>query len=436
MAKRTYVADVDLNLEGKSVVIAGWAQEVRDLKKIKFILLRDRTGNTQCVALENETEKESFDLISQITKESVVEVTGVMNKSEQAKKGFEVVIKKIKLFSKAEPLPIDISGKIETNLDKRIDFRFLDTRRPEINAIFKVRSEIYAAAVEFFKKNGFININTPKITVIGVESGAELFEVNYFGKKAFLSQSPQVYKEMMVAAGFEKVYEIGPVFRAEKSHTTRHLTEFTGIDFEIGFIKDENTVMDAIEDLIKYILKKVQKNCMPELALLKANISIPKKIPRVPMSECRKLLAEKGKVLPENEDFDPESEKMMGDIAKEKFGSDFIFVTRYPWAKRPFYHMKPDKSPNETKSFDLLWNGVEVATGAQREHRYEILKAQAKEKGLDLDKMGDYANIFKFGMPPHGGVGFGLDRMTQRVLNLDNVREAILLPRDPDRLRP
>lgn len=436
MAKRIYIAEVDLSLDGKEVVIAGWAQEVRDLKKIKFILLRDRTGNTQCVALQNETEPESFDLISQITKESVAEVTGIVKKSDQAKKGFEVVIKKVKLFSKAEPLPIDISGKIETNLDKRIDFRFLDTRRPEINAIFKVRSEIYAAAVEFFEKTGFINITTPKITIIGVESGAELFEVNYFGRKAFLSQSPQVYKEMMVAAGFERVYEIGPVFRAEKSHTTRHLTEFTGIDFEMGFIKDENTVMDAIEDLIKYILKKVQKSCASELALLKASISVPKKMPRIPMSECRKLLAEKGKNLPENEDFDPEAEKMMGEIAKEKFGSDFIFVTRYPWAKRPFYHMKPDKSPNETKSFDLLWNGVEVATGAQREHRYEILKAQAKEKGLDLEKMEDYANIFKYGMPPHGGVGFGLDRMTQRVLNLDNVREAILLPRDPVRLRP
>lgn len=436
MANRTAVEDLSPAMDGKSVLIAGWAQEVRDLKKIKFILLRDRSGIVQCIGLPNETEQKSFDEISNVTKESVVEVSGVVKKSAQAKLGFEVVINKVKLFSKAEPLPIDISGKIETGLDNRLNFRFLDTRRPEINAVFRVRSEILAASVEFFAKNGFVGINTPKITVIGVESGAELFEIDYFGKKAYLSQSPQVYKEMMVAAGFERVFEIAPVFRAEKSHTTRHLTEFTGIDFEMGFIRDENDVMDVIENLFVHILKRVKKNCSKELSLLKVDLSVPKCIPRVPMWECRKFLAEKGKNIPENEDFDPESEKLMGDIAKEKFNCEFIFVTQYPWAKRPFYHMKPDKCPNETKSFDLLWNGVEIATGAQREHRYEILKAQAKEKGLDLDKMEDYANIFKFGMPPHGGVGLGLDRMTQRLLKLDNVREAILLPRDPDRLRP
>ncbi len=433
---RIYIKELRPELDDRDVVIAGWAQEVRDLKKIKFILLRDRTGNTQCVALPKETPDECFDKISKITKESVVEIKGVLRKSEQAKKGFEVVIKKLDLLSKAEPLPIDISGKIDTGLDKRLDFRWLDTRRPEINAIFRVKAEVYAAAVDFFYKNGFININTPKMTAIGVESGAELFEVKYFANKLFLAQSPQVYKEMFVGGGFEKVYEIAPVFRAEKHRTNRHLCEFTGIDFEMGFITDENDVMDVIENLMVHILKWIKEKCKKELSMFKEKVVIPEKIPRVPMDLCKKYLGEKGKELSEDGDFDSEAEKMMGDVAKEKFGTDFIFVTRYPFKVRPFYHMKPGDDSKSTRSFDLLWKGMEICTGAQREHRYGVLKAQAKEKGIDLDQMPDYANIFKWGMPPHGGVGLGLDRIAQLFLGLNNIREATLLPRDPDRIKP
>ncbi|MBW2968669.1 aspartate--tRNA(Asn) ligase [Candidatus Woesearchaeota archaeon] len=433
---RIYIKDLSQDMDNKDVVIAGWAQEIRDLKKIKFILLRDRTDSVQCVAMPKEMDNKSFEDISNVTKESVLEIQGVLKKSEQAKKGFEIVVKKMILLSRAEPLPIDISGKIETGLDKRLDFRWLDTRRPKINAIFKVRSEIFAASVDFFHKNGFVNINTSKMTAIGVESGAELFEIKYFAKKLFLAQSPQVYKEMFVGGGFEKVYEIAPVFRAEKHHTNRHLCEFTGIDFEMGFIKDENDVMDVIEDLIIHILKWIKEKCKKELAMFKQKTEIPEKIPRVPMELCKKYLAEKGKELPEDEDFDSEAEKIMGSIAREKFGTDFIFVTRYPFKVRPFYHMKPEDDANSTKSFDLLWKGMEICTGAQREHRHDVLKSQAKQKGIDFDKMPDYANIFKWGMPPHGGVGFGLDRIVLLFLGLNNVREAVLLPRDPERIKP
>ncbi|RLI96699.1 MAG: aspartate--tRNA(Asn) ligase, partial [Candidatus Aenigmatarchaeota archaeon] len=343
----------------------------------------------------------------------------------------------IDVLSKAEtPLPIEIGDNIKTGLDKRLDFRFLDLRNPRHNAIFRIRSQMYKAAVDFFDDQGFTNINTPKITVAGVESGAELFPIVYFNREAFLSQSPQIYKQTMVAAGFERVYEIAPVFRAEKSHTTRHLTEFTGVDFEMGFIKDMHDVMDVNEGLMKHIIGHLLKKCPGELEMFGIKPKVPGKIPRITMDEAKKMLESGGKKLPADEDLDAEGEKMLGDIIKEKHGEDFVFVYNYPWKKRPFYHMKPEDNPNVTLSFDLIWNGVEIATGAQREHRYDVLKKQAKEKGINLDEMKDYSNIFKYGCPPHGGTGLGLDRLVECLLRLDNIREAILLPRDPERLTP
>ena len=251
-----------------------------------------------------------------------------------------------------------------------------------------------------------------------------------------MTQSPQVYKQMFVISGLERVYEIGEVFRAEKSHTTRHLTEFTGIDIEMGFIKDENDVMDVLEELMKYILTNVKEKCKEELDLLNVKIDIPKKIPRITLEEAKKLLEKKGKKLKENEDMDSEGEKLLGEIIKEKHDSDLVFVTLYPWEKKPFYQMRSSTNKKVTKSFDLIYKGVEISSGSQRENNYNVLKEQSKEKGIDIDKMSFYANIFKYGAPSHGGAGIGFDRLIQRMLNLDNVREAILLPRDPERLTP
>ncbi|HIH17020.1 MAG TPA: aspartate--tRNA(Asn) ligase, partial [Candidatus Diapherotrites archaeon] len=248
--------------------------------------------------------------------------------------------------------------------------------------------------------------------------------------------SPQIYKQMMVCAGFEKVYEIGAVYRAEKSQTTRHLTEFTGIDFEMGFIDSFHDPMDVIEGMFRHVIAELNKNCAKELALFNRKPVVPKKIPRLSLDEAKKLLAAQGKKIPDGEDLDPEGERLIAKIVKEKFGEEFVFLTHYPWGKRPFYHMRPVDDPKVTLSFDLVWNGIEVSTGAQREHRYEVLKAQAKEKGLDLDAMKDYANLFKYGAPPHGGAGLGLDRFVECLLELDNIREGILLPRDPIRLTP
>jgi len=436
--ERSLANEISEKHAGKSVLISGWVSDIRDLGGLKFLILKDRSGTIQITMPKKEMTKEIMETAEQITKESVISVEGKAQSAKQAPRGIEIIPEKLELVSKAHaPIPLDLSGKIKSDLSVRLDYRFLDLRNPRSLAIFKIRSKMFKLITDYYDSQGFTAIQTPKITSAGVESGAELFPVVYFDKEAFLSQSPQVYKQMMVCAGFERVYEIAPVFRAEKSHTTRHLTEFTGVDFEMGFIKDENDVMDVIEGMCRRILEGLKKECSSELEMFGVNPSIPKKIPRIEMREIKKVLAEKyGKKIPEDEDLDAEGEEMAGKYVKEKYGEEFVFVTLYPWKKRPFYHMRPEGNANVTKSFDLIWNGVEIATGAQREHRYEILKAQAKEKGVDLDAMKSYADIFRYGAPPHGGVGLGLDRMVEQLLKLDNIREAILLPRDPERLTP
>jgi aspartyl-tRNA synthetase len=422
---------------GKRVVLAGWINSLRVQGKISFLILRDKEGITQCF-LNKDLTQEYKDL----SKESVVLVEGKVKRRpekqirKEMKTGeIEIETSNLTILNRSEtPLPIEIEEDTTTHIDKRLDYRFLDVRRNKIKSIFKIRSKIYQYTVEFFTQEGFFSIQTPKLTASGVESGAEEFRLDYFGKKASLAQSPQVYKQMFVASGLEKVYEIGPVFRAEKSHTTRHLTEFTGVDFEMGFISDENDVMDMAEKYIKFILEKIKKECKEELKLFGVKLKIPKKIPRLQMSDVKKLLKKKGKEIPESEDLDPKGEKILCEIVKEKYDSELVFVVNYPWAVRPFYHMR--HKPDGTRSFDLIYNGVELSTGAQREHRLEILETQAKEKGINLKKMSFYRDIFRFGCPPHGGAGLGLDRITEQILGLKNIREAILLPRDVERLTP
>lgn len=424
---------------GQTVTLCGWLDTLRIAGKISFMLLRDRNGITQVFLDKTLTEQAQH-----WKKESVVLVEGLVNKrpenqvkKEMATGAIELSATRVELVNAAEtPLPIEVQEETTTQMDKRLDYRFLDLRRDKVKNIFKVRSKIYSATTQFFDEEGFVAIQTPKLTASGVESGAEEFKIPYFGKTASLAQSPQVYKQMFVVSGLEKVYEIAPIFRAEKSHTTRHLTEFIGIDFEMGFIKDEHDVMDLIERYVKFMLTHMKESCKSELAELGVTIEVPNEIPRLSLVEMRKWLKEKGKVIPEEEDLDAEGEKLIGQYVKEKYNSDLVFMLDYPWAKRPFYHMRPENNKNITKSFDLLYKGVEIGTGAQREHRLEILEAQCNEKGIDLKKMSFYRDIFRYGCPPHGGVGLGLDRITWQMLNLENVREAILLPRDPERLTP
>ncbi|MBI2667075.1 aspartate--tRNA(Asn) ligase [Candidatus Woesearchaeota archaeon] len=444
LISRTLIKDLSDHLD-QEVFLQGWVQDIRNLSKIKFVLIRDRTGDMQTLALAKETEADSFAAINTLTPESVVEIIGMVKKNKESRWGIEVLIKNLKVISSAAtPLPVDNSEKGLTHIDKRIDHRFLDTRNLKHQAIFKVRSKIVKLLTLFFDANGFTNIHTPKLTKIGVESGAELFQVNYFGKPMYLAQSPQVYKQMFVSGGFERVYEFGPIFRAEKSHTTRHLTEFTGVDFEMGFISDYTEVMDFIERMFINLLEKLPQEAGEELKLLGVNTLslLPQKIPRITLSEAKKLLLSKGKTYAPDEDLDAEGEKLLGEIVKEKYGSEFVFLTLFPWKVKPFYQMKGDDAVNKklavgvTKSFDLLFNGVEICSGSQREHRYEIWRAQAKEKSLNPDTMKEYGEILQYGAPPHGGAGFGLDRITQKLLGLENVREAVLLPRDPERMTP
>ncbi len=423
---------------GKKVTLCGWVEAQRVQGKLSFILLRDREGITQFFVNPKLTEK-----FPNISKESVVKIIGEVKarpenqvKKEMLTGEIEVSASEIEIVSAAEtPLPVDILGETTTHIDKRIDYRFLDVRREKVKDIFMVRSKVFSKTVEFFDKSGFVAIQSPRLTASGVESGAEEFKIPYFGKTASLAQSPQVYKQMFVVSGLEKVYDIGPIFRAEKSHTTRHLTEFTGIDFEMGFIQDENDVMHVLEEYFKFLLMQIKESCKEELKHLEVAVDIPKTFPRMTLTEAKKVLLEHGKKIPDDEDLDAEGEKIIGDYVKKKYSSDFVFMLEYPWKKRPFYHMRPENK-KITKSFDLLFKGVEIATGAQREHRLPILEAQAKEKGIDFKKMQFYRDIFRFGCPPHGGVGLGLDRITQQLLNLPNIREAILLPRDPERLTP
>lgn len=434
--ERTLIKDLKKNLN-QEVLLQGWVQELRNLSKIKFIILRDRTGDMQTIAFKGETPEEPFNLINSLTKESVIDIIGTPVANKESRWGIEVKIKDLRIHSISQaPLPIDNSDKGLTHIEKRIDNRFLDTRNLKNQAIFKVRSKIVKILTNYFDNQGFTNINSPKMTAIGVESGAELFRVDYFGKPMYLAQSPQVYKQMFVVGGFERVYEIGAVFRAEKSHTTRHLTEFTGVDFEMGFINDFSDVMDYIEAMFRDLLEHLPQEVHDELAILGVTVPNMVKIPRITVEQAKELLKPLGKTYSPNEDLDAEGERLIGEMFREKYGTEFVFLTHFPWAIKPFYQMKDEKNPHVTKSFDLLYNGVEICSGSQREHRYDVWAAQAQEKGLDPEGMKEYGDLFRFGAPPHGGAGFGLDRITHRLLKLDNIREAVLLPRDPERMKP
>ncbi len=424
--------------EDEHALVAGWVREIRDFGKLKFVILADREGELQITAKKGEVQEEVLKVIDELGKEWVIAVEGRIRKNEKASRGIEMVPEKIKVLAKSESvLPLEVRAKARAELPTRLDNRFLDLRKQEVMSIFKIRSEISNAIREFFHANGFIEIHTPKIVASATESGANVFPILYFEREAFLAQSPQFYKQAAMAAGFEKVFEIAPVFRAEKHHTIRHLTEYTSVDAEISFIDSYEDVMDVVEKLVVHIFKAVKENCQKELEILGVEITIPKTpFPRITMREAYKLLEEAGKEVEYGEDLDTEGEKLFGKIVKEKFGNEFVFLTEFPWKVRPFYTYRKEDEPEWTCSFDLLYKGMEIVTGGQREHRYEVLLQQCKEKGINPDVIEFYLKMFKYGVPPHGGFGMGLDRVVMLMLNLSNIREAALFPRDPERLEP
>lgn len=413
---------------GEKVKLAGWVHEVRALGKIKFLILRDMTGRMQTVAFKGDASDEVFEKIGKINRESVVMIEGTIKYSKQAPGGKELGVEKIEVLSEAEEkLPIDVSDFSKTELPKRLDYRFLDLHRERTQAIFKIQNEIAHSFREFFYKKGYPEMQPPCIISAASEGGTELFSVQYFEKKAYLAQSPQLYKQML-ACSIGKTVMITPVWRAEKHNTTRHINEMRQMDIEAAFM-NQAEVMKELEEVIKYIVKNVLENCKKEFELLGVkNLKVPKGI-YLHYEEAIKKAG--GKV---GEDFTPEQEKKLC----EMYSGDLVFTYSWPSSIKPFYIMPSggDLKAKESQGFDALYGGVEIASGGQRIHIPELLTARIKAKGLNPTHFKEYIDSFRCGAPPHAGWSIGLERLTQVICGLDNIKEATMFPRDRERLTP
>lgn len=428
--KRIYISNLKEKI-GKEVLVKGFVEAIRDQGSIKFLVIRDLSGTVQAVVLKNSS---AFKEIENLTHESVVSVKGTVKEEDQAPGGYEIKVEELEILSLADPelaIPVvyEKSGG-EVDVSKRLDYRWLDLRRPEKQKIFKIWTELERGFRDYFLSNEFIQLYSPSFMNAPSESGAEVFKVGYFEREAFLAQSPQFYKQMAMAAGMERVFMVGPVFRAEPSFTTRHMTEFTGWDFEVSYIEDHFEVMSIMEDSLISGFGQVKE-------AFNLDISVPEKpFPKLTMKEVKEKLASAGIESKDEHDVSPKEERKIGEIIKEETGHDFLFITDWHISARPFYHMRYEDKPEITKSFDLLYKGLEVVTGAQREHRVEVLESQAKEKGLSLDSIRDYLEFFRYGCPPHGGSGIGPARIVMQLLELPSVKEATYLPRDVKRITP
>ncbi len=430
--ERTYSSKVPAE-DGLHVRVAGWAREIRNLGTLRFIILADREGTIQITAKEGIVNKEVLEMIPKIERESVIEVYGKVRVEKQARGGREIIPEKINVLSHAkEPLPLIVREQENPEEKTRFDARFMDLRREKSQAIFRVRYEICRAARQFLHQNGFLEIQTPKITITGTESGAEVFETEYYGKPAFLVQSAQLYKQMCQAAGFDRVFEITPQWRAEKSNTSRHLAESWSIDMEMGFIESEDDVMKMLEGMVAYMVKHVKENCATQLEKLKVAIEVPKlPLRKVSYLECKKF-AEKHNIETEENDI---SIAVLKEMTK-KNPRELFFIDKWPMKGKPFYIMASKENTEISRSFDLQFGPLEISSGGQRIHDPKLLEERIKEKGMKTDTLQFYLDSFKYGMPPHGGFGFGVDRFTAALLGIENVREAVLFPRTPDRIVP
>ena len=419
---------------GKTVKMNGAVHNIRDMGEFAFVILRKAEGLVQCVYEEGKTE---FDL-KNLKEESAVEVTGVVALEERAPQGFELRLTGIRVLSEpAETMPIAINKwKMNTSLETRLSLRPVSLRNVRERAKFKIQEGIVRGFREFLSSQGFTEVHTPKIVSRGAEGGANVFKLNYFNKKAELGQSPQFYKQMMVGV-FDRVFEVAPVFRAEKHNTTRHLNEYIGLDFEMGYIDSFEDVMAMETDFLKYTMELLKSEYKKELDMLGIDLPSISQIPHVRFAEAKQLVSEKyNRKIRNPFDLEPEEEVLIGRYFKEEYDSDFVFVTHYPSKKRPFYAMDDPEDTSVTLSFDLLYKGLEITTGGQRIHDYQMILEKMEKRGMDPEDIKDYLMIFKYGMPPHGGLGIGLERLTMRLLDEQNVRETSLFPRDVTRLEP
>ncbi|MDW2800088.1 aspartate--tRNA(Asn) ligase [Clostridium boliviensis] len=420
--------------EGKTVSMEGSVHTIRDMGDVAFIILRKAEGLVQCVFEEGKT---AFDL-SQLKEESAIRVTGVTSKEERAPHGFEIRLQKITVLSEpAEVLPIAISKwKLNTSLETKLGLRPITLRNPMERAKFRIQEGIVRGFRDFLHSQNFTEIRTPKIVARGAEGGSNVFKLDYFNKKAELGQSPQFYKQTMVGV-YDRVFEVAPVFRAEKHNTTRHLNEYTSMDFEMGYIDSFEEIMEMETAMLQYVFELLCEEYAQELAMLKISLPDVTNIPQVRFDKAKELVSEKyNRKIKNPYDLEPEEEVLIGRYFKEEYGSDFVFVTHYPSKKRPFYALDDPADPKFTLSFDLLFKGLEITTGGQRIHDYDTIIKKMEDRGMNPEDISSYLMIFKYGMPPHGGLGIGLERLTMRLLDESNVRETTLFPRDVTRLEP
>lgn len=423
--------------EEGGVKVHGWVSEVRDFGKIRFVVLRNWREKVQLTLKRGITPEEIFELTHGLTQESVVEAVGKEVVEKKAKAvDREIVPTEIVIHSIANPkLPMDPNWKVPAQLPTRLDNRPLDLRRPEVQAIFKIEASLIQGMEEWLHENGFLRVFTPAIIGAASEGGAEVFRVHYFDQEAFLRQDPQLHRQLTVIGGFERIYDLGVSWRAELSHTPRHLSEFRSMAVELAFIESEQDTMRIEEGMIRAGIKRVVEERYKELELLGVNLEIPKiPFPELRFPKVYDILEEMGKVIEYGEDYDTESEELLWQYTKGEYGSDFFFVNRFPFKAKPFYVMKEDDT--WARSVDLLYKGLELSSGGQREHRYDVLISQIREKGMNPKNLEWFTKFFAYGAPPHGGFAVGIERLTMKMLDLPNIKEAALFPRDPERVLP
>jgi aspartyl-tRNA synthetase len=432
MEDRTHAADPE---PGEEVRVAGWIHEVRDLGGIAFLILRDRTGKIQVTFEKDDLDDDLVETGTETPRESVVSVRGTVAAEERAPTGVEILPTEIEVLAEADTgLPLDPTGKVDAELSTRLDHRTLDLRKPRIKAVFEVRAEVQRAARETFRDLGCTEINTPKIVATGTEGGTELFPITYFGREAFMNQSPQLFKQLIAGSGLERVFEIGPIFRAEEHNTPRHINEATSIDFEATFI-DESEAMDAAEEVVVSAYDAVAENCKRQLDLLGVDLEVPDRgFPRLTYEEAIERVNATGELdepLVWGDDLSTAAEHALGEAVGEHY-----FVTDWPSEIKPFYIQDYDDDPDLSKGFDLMHPRMELVSGGQREHRYEPLIEGFEQQGLPAEEFAYYTGTFRYGMPPHAGWGMGGERVVMTMLGLDNIREAVLFPRDRQRISP
>jgi nondiscriminating aspartyl-tRNA synthetase len=425
--ERTLISKIKEGLE--QVELKGRILNLRKLGNISFVLLQDYTGQIQIV----------FEKMEDVKLGDLILVRGKVVKDDRAKTGFEIHGEEIEVISSSiEDLPFDISKKdLKLQLSNLLDFRTTSLRHPKVQAIFKLYDILLEEYEAVMREEGFTEVKTPKIIETASEGGANFFKIKYFEKEAFLAQSPQLYKQILIGV-FERVFEIGTIFRAEPHFTTRHINEFTGLDAEMGMINSFHDVTAMLNKVFIKIFEGIKEKGQKYLDLYEVELSsVPDKIPHVKLTEIKKIIKDKYNYsIPTETDIDPEGERLASRYAKEEFNSDFLFITHYPWKEKPFYTMPNKENPEETLGFDLIFKGVEIATGSQRIHKYEELVENMRKKGVNPKGLEFYLETFKFSMPPHGGWGLGSERIIQLILNLGSIKEAVLFPRDVKRLRP